>query len=152
MHRRLTRADQSDATMTSVTYRGKRCHSAGEAWHAAGEANKQHECSSKHFACTIKCKIVIGIDTKIQSSPWTQTWPNKYRPDCPSSTSWNQMDPGRVKCPIFSLKLCNCGLLKSPFHQRAVLGETEKITQFMTCPVIHCFACRKVMRCTGLDV
>lgn len=50
---RLTGADQSDATMTSVTYRGRRQR---EAWHAAGEANKQHECSSKYWAWTIQRK------------------------------------------------------------------------------------------------
>lgn len=40
-----------------------------DAWHALGKANKQHKCSSKYFAYTIKCKIVIGIGTKIQSTP-----------------------------------------------------------------------------------
>lgn len=46
------------------------------------------------------------------------------------------MDPGRVEWPIFSLQLCNCGLLKSPFHQQALLGQMEKITRFVTCPLI----------------
>lgn len=40
-----------------------------DAWHALGKANKQHKCSSKYFAYTIKYKIVIGIGTKIQSTP-----------------------------------------------------------------------------------
>lgn len=35
---------------------------------AQAKANKQHKHSSKYFAYTIKYKIVIGIDTKIQST------------------------------------------------------------------------------------
>lgn len=38
-----------------------------DAWHGCGK-NKQHKHSSKYFAYTIKYKIVIGIDTKIQST------------------------------------------------------------------------------------
>ena len=103
---------------------------------APSKANKQHKHSSR----------ILCIHNQVQNSDrdwyqnsinsWTQTWPNKYNLDCPSSRSWNQLDPGRVKSAIFSLKLCNCGLLKSPFHEWAVLGEMEKITQFITCPVI----------------
>lgn len=40
-----------------------------DAWHAPSKANKQHKHSSKYFAYTIKYKIVIGIGTKIQSTP-----------------------------------------------------------------------------------
>lgn len=111
---------------------------SGDAWHAHwslwGKYTKQ---------ALIK---ILCIHNQVQSSDrdwyqnsinsWTQTWLNKYSLDCPSSISWNQLDSGRVKCTIFSLKLCNFRLFKSPFHEWAVLGEMEKITQFITCPVI----------------
>lgn len=68
--RRLTQADQSDRTMTSLSRRGEQCHTVEMLGMPAAQAkaNKQHKHSSKYFAYTIKYKIVIGIDTKIQST------------------------------------------------------------------------------------
>ena len=65
--RRLTRADQSDRTMTSVSRSGE--HSAVQQGCSSRKANKQHKHSSKCSAYTIKYKIVIGIGPKIQSTP-----------------------------------------------------------------------------------
>lgn len=81
---------------------------------------------------------------------WTQTWPNKYSLDCPSSRSWNEMDPGRVKCAIFSLMPCNCGLIKSPLLWMSGSwwdGENNTIYDLSS---NHCFAYREGMACTSL--
>lgn len=57
--------------MTSLSHRGELCHTVGMlGTHVyPRKANKQHKHLSKYFAYTIKYKIVIGIDTKIQSTP-----------------------------------------------------------------------------------
>lgn len=69
--RRLTQADQSNRTMTSVSHRGEQRHTVVmPGMHAAlRKTKKQHKHSSKYFAYTIKCKVVIGIGPKIQSTP-----------------------------------------------------------------------------------
>lgn len=56
--------------MTSLSRRGEQCHTVEMLGMPAAQAkaNKQHKHSSKYFAYTIKYKIVIGIDTKIQST------------------------------------------------------------------------------------
>lgn len=76
-------------------------------------------------------------------NPWTQTWPNKYSLDSPSSRSWNEMDSGRVKCAIFSLNLCNCGLIKSLLLWMSSSwwdGENNTIYDLSS---YHCFAYRE---------
>lgn len=83
-------------------------------------------------------------------NPWTQTWPNKYSLDCPSSKSWNELDPGRVKCAIFSLNLCNSGLIKSPLLWMSSSwwdGENNTIYDLSS---NHCFAYRGEMACRSL--
>lgn len=67
--RRLTQSDQSDRTKTSVSHRGEQCLTVGMLGTIRGKADRQHKHSSKYFAYKIKCKIVIGIGTKIQSTP-----------------------------------------------------------------------------------
>lgn len=76
-------------------------------------------------------------------NPWTQTWPNKYSLDCPSSRSWNEMDPGRVKCAIFSLNLCNCGLIKSPLLWMSSSWWDRENNTIYDLSSNHCFAYRE---------
>ena len=102
-----------------------------QAWAAAGSTAPCSRDAPREGKQTTQALIkILCIHNQVQNSDrdwyqnpinsWPQTWPNKYGLDCPSSRSWNQLDPGRVKCAIFSLKLCNCGPLKSPFHEWAV--------------------------------
>lgn len=57
--------------MTSVSHRGEQCHTVVMlgTQAAPSKANKEYKHSSKYFAYTIKYETVIGIDTKIQSTP-----------------------------------------------------------------------------------
>lgn len=60
------------------------------------------------------------------------------------------MDPGRVKCAIFSLNLCNCGLIKSPLLWMSSFWRDGENNTIYDLSSNHCFAYRGETACRSL--
>lgn len=105
-------------------------------WHAPAKANKQLKCLSMHFAYTITYKTEMGIGTKIQSTPGPkhdQINTALIAHHLEVGMKWTLAESSvqfSLSCYVI------VGWSNHPFYEWAVLGEMEKITQFMTCPVI----------------
>lgn len=83
-------SDQSDRTMTNTSRAEPFSRDASQR-----TTNKQQKNITLKILC-IHNQIENSDRDWYQNSinSWTQTWPNKYSLDCPSSRSWNQLDSG----------------------------------------------------------
>lgn len=107
-----------------------------DGWHVPAKANKQLKCSSIHFAYTIKYKTEMRIGTKFQSTPGPkhdQINTALIAHHLEVGMKWTLAESS-VQFSLSSYVIV--GWSNHPFYEWAVLGEMEKITQFMTCPVI----------------
>lgn len=88
------------------------------------------------FAYTIKYKTEMGIATKIQSTPGPkhdQINTALIAHHLEVGMKWTLAESS-VQFSLSSYVIV--GWSNHPFYEWAVLGQMEKITQFMTCPVI----------------